>query len=80
MSDGLILPDTWFTTMSDDDKTAWSLEHHLRKEFPDFTFKIVMNPFNIHINEDGADLEAIQKETDRWCDMSGKLKIIWDER
>jgi len=72
------LPKNW-KSMTADEKTAWSLTQFLQNNFPGFTFKVTMQPFYVLVNEDGADLKAVQAETQHWFNMVDRTKIDWGE-
>ncbi len=76
--DGWTLPDNW-KQMTDDEQTEWSLTRNLEDTFPGFTFKVTMQPFNIHVNEDGADLKAVQDAVQDWFDHADGTKIGWGD-
>lgn len=72
------LPKNW-SSMSEDEQTAWSLTKHLQETFPGYTFKVTMQPFNVRVNEDGANLKSVQNAVQDWFNHADGTKIKWGE-
>lgn len=72
------LPDNW-ETMSRNERDAWSLERWLNEAFPSFTFTVTFEPFNVRVNEDGADLRAVQASADDWFEHVYGTRVKWGE-
>ena len=74
-----MLPDNWHS-MTRDEQDAWSLEQWLHEMFPAFTFTVTFDPaFNIRVNEDGADLRAVQAAADDWFMHAYGTRVAWGE-
>lgn len=75
-----MLPHNWHS-MTRDEQDTWSLERWLHEAFPAFTFVITFDPaFNIHINEDGANLSAVQASADAWFYHAYGTHVAWKMR
>jgi len=78
---GWALPPNW-QAMTDDEKDAWSIQHHLAEEFPGLTFTVTPAPnFCVRVEEDNADGAAIKAAVDHWCRLvaGDGLRIEWGD-
>lgn len=73
------LPPNWYT-MTEVQQNANSIERYLHGEFPGFTFAVTPEPnLKVRVNEDGADVAAIQAAVTEWFRMvyGDEARVEW---